>query len=58
MNKISGILLTALLLAGMYCAISTSSTPVRNPVVRSQQAMLVADGTDPMPVCRGKRACQ
>jgi hypothetical protein len=60
MYKISEILLTALVLAGMYCAVSTSSAPVRNPVIRSQQAVLVADGTDPMPVCRGngKRSCQ
>jgi hypothetical protein len=59
MYKISEILLTALVLAGMYCAVSTSSA-LRNPVIRSQQAVLVADGTDPMPVCRGngKRSCQ
>jgi hypothetical protein len=60
MYKISEILLTALVLVGMYCAVSTSSAPVTNPVIRSQQAVLVADGTDPMPVCRGngKRSCQ
>ena len=60
MYKISEILLTALVLAGMYCALSTSSAPANTPVIRTQQAVLVADGTDPMPVCRGngKRGCQ
>ncbi len=58
MHKMSEILLTLLVLAGMYCAISTSVAPVRSPVIRAQQMVVVADGTDPMPLCRGKRACQ
>jgi hypothetical protein len=57
MNKISEIVLTVLVLAGMYCAISTSVASVRDPVIRAHQMVVVADGTDPMPICRGK-ACR
>jgi hypothetical protein len=53
MSKLSELLLTALMLTGMYCAISAGSRPVSQPVIQSQQKMLVADGTDPMPLCRG-----
>lgn len=58
MKTISEILLTAVMLAGMYCAMSTSPRQLSNPVIRPQQKMLVADGTDPMPLCRGgAKAC-
>lgn len=52
MNKITEIVLTALLLAGMYSGISTSFAPASSPAIRANQAVLVADGTDPMPLCR------
>jgi hypothetical protein len=54
MNKTIEIVLTALALAGMYCAIPKSFAPVGNPVIRAEQA-LIADGSDPMPLCRGCR---
>lgn len=58
MNKLSEIILTILVLAGMYCAISTSGAPVRDSVMRAQRmVVVVADGTEPMPTCRGK-ACR
>jgi hypothetical protein len=54
MNKIVEVVLTVLALTGMYCAIPKSVGPGGNPVVRAQQEMLIADGSDPMPLCRGK----
>jgi len=55
MNKTVEIALTVLALAGMYCAIPKSSAPVGNPVIRAEQAVLIADGSDPMPLCRNCR---
>jgi hypothetical protein len=48
------ILLTAFALAGMYCAIPSSAAPIGSVGVGAQQVVLVADGSDPMPLCRGK----
>jgi hypothetical protein len=56
MRRIAEIGLAALALAGMYCAIPTTS-PVVNPSIGAEQVVLVADGSDPMPLCRG-RACK
>ena len=55
MNKTAEIVLTALALAGMYCAIPKSFGPVGNPVIQAERAVLIADGSDPMPFSRGKR---
>jgi len=57
MKRTAEIVLTALALAGMYCAIPKSSTPVQNPGIGTAQIVLVADGSDPMPLCRG-RVCR
>jgi hypothetical protein len=54
MNKIVEIVLTALALAGMYCAIPNNVVQSVNPTVRAQQEVLIADGSDPMPLCRGR----
>jgi hypothetical protein len=54
MKKTAEIVLTALALAGMYCAIPKSSAPVGNQGIDAGQIVLVADGSDPMPLCRGK----
>jgi hypothetical protein len=54
MNRTAEIVLTALALAGMYCAIPKTFTPVANPSIGAAQVALVADGSDPMPICRGK----
>ncbi len=55
MNKTLQIVLTALALAGTFCAISNgrkTASDVNNP--DSVKAVLYADGTDPMPACRNK----
>ncbi len=55
MNKTVEVVLTALALAGMYCAIPKSAATVSNQSIEAGQIVLVADGSDPMPLCRGKR---
>ena len=57
MNRTVEIVLTALALAGMYCAIPKASAPAGNRGITAEQMVLVADGSDPMPLCRGK-ACK
>jgi len=54
MKRTAEILLTVLALAGMYCAIPKSFAPVDNSVIGAEQIVLVADGSDPMPLFRGK----
>jgi len=56
MNKAIEILLTTLELAGMYCAIP-KSTAQGDPGIRLEQNMVLADGSDPMPLCRA-RGCR
>jgi hypothetical protein len=56
MNKSVEIVLTALALAGMYCAIPQASAPAGNPVVQAERAVLIADGSDPMPFHRGRKS--
>lgn len=57
MKRTVEVLLLALTLAGMYCAIPKSSERVVNSSIGAEQIVLVADGSDPMPLCRGK-ACK
>jgi hypothetical protein len=57
MNKTAEIVLIALALAGMYCAIPKKSSPIDKSRIGTEQVVLVADGSDPMPMCRGK-ACK
>jgi hypothetical protein len=54
MNKVAEIVVTGLLLVGMYCAIPTSFAQ-GDPVIRAKQTVLLADGSDPMPLCRNCR---
>jgi hypothetical protein len=55
MNKAVEVLLTVLALAGLYCAIPTTKTVVPGEsVVRAQQEVVIADGSDPMPLCRAR----
>lgn len=54
MNKALEVLLTVVALAGLYGAILTSASPPHNSAKRAEQAVVVADGSDPMPLCRGK----
>ena len=57
MNKTAEIVLIALALAGIYCAIPKNSSSVDNSRIGAEQMVVVADGSDPMPFCRGK-ACK
>ena len=58
MSKKLEVLLTLLALAGLYSAIpSVVSKPV-NARVRAEQTVIVADGTDPMPLCRNRHCTQ
>jgi len=52
MNKVLETLLTVVALAGLYSAISTSAPPPGHSAIRADQTVLMADGTDPMPLCR------
>jgi len=54
MNKAVEVFLTVLALAGMYCAIPKSVVQ-GGTTVRAQQEVMIADGSDPMPLCRGRR---
>jgi hypothetical protein len=56
MNKMLEVFLTVLALAGLYSAIPAKVAPGSNPRVRAEQAVVIADGSDPMPLCR-KRNC-
>ena len=49
------VLLTALALAGMYCAIPKSAAQGKNAAVRAAQEVMIADGSEPMPLCRSRR---
>jgi hypothetical protein len=53
------VLLMALTLALVvtYCAIPKTSDRVVNGRIGAEQVVVVADGSDPMPICRG-RACK
>jgi hypothetical protein len=54
MNKVLQIVLTAVALAGLYSAIPTINSRPGDSVVRAEETVVVADGSDPMPLCRGK----
>jgi len=55
MNKLVEVVLTVLALAGMYCAMPKPAAPGVNLTVRAGHEVLIADGSDPMPLCRGRR---
>lgn len=55
MSKTGEIVVTALMLAALYCALPASNiTPqARNHVIAkgtADQLLIIADGTDPMPI--------
>jgi len=55
MNKVLEILLTIVALAGLYSVIPASISRPGNSAIRADQAVVVADGSDPMPLCRNRR---
>jgi hypothetical protein len=58
MNKVLEVLLTVLALAGLYSAIPTNVSRPGNSAIRAEQTVLVADGSDPMPLCRNRHCTQ
>ena len=58
MNRVMEVLLTVLALVGLYCAIPANKSRPGNSAVRAGQAVVVADGSDPMPFCRRKVCTQ
>lgn len=57
MKTTGEILLAAVALVGIYCAVSKSPSLVGKTGIQAEHVVLVADGSDPMPLCRGK-ACK
>jgi hypothetical protein len=57
MKKSVEMVLMMLALAGLYCGTSKSAARAVKPGLGVEQIVLVADGSDPMPLCRGK-ACK
>ena len=56
MNKAVEVLLTVVALVGMYCAISNQKSVVpTGSNISAQQEVVIADGSDPMPLCRARR---
>ena len=51
MNKTLEVLLTLFALAGLYCTIPKSISGPDNSALRAEQTVIVADGSDPMPLC-------
>jgi len=53
MNKALQVVLITLALAGAYCSLTTHIvTPNANSAV--EKSVMYADGSDPMPACRGR----
>ncbi len=58
MNRIFELFLTLVALAGLYSAIPASTPLSPTPKVRAEQAVVIADGSDPMPLCRTRTCTQ
>jgi hypothetical protein len=54
MNKVVECLLTVVALAGLYSAIPMNNSRPGNSAIGAEPVVVVADGSDPMPLCRGK----
>ena len=52
MNKVVEVLLTVLALVGLF-SVLPKSAPANTAI--SPQQTVVGDGSDPMPLCRGRR---
>jgi hypothetical protein len=58
MNKKLEVFLAVLALAGLYSAMPESRSQPASSGIRAEQTVVVADGSDPMPLCRGRRCNQ
>ena len=54
MNKTLQVVLTALALAGAYCSLTTHIVTPNSHNSTAEKAVMYADGSDPMPACRGR----
>ena len=54
MKTTGEVLLAALALAAIYCAVPKNASQTDAATIRAEQVVLVADGSDPMPLCRRK----
>ena len=54
MKTTGEVLLAALALAAIYCAVPRNTSQTGAPTIGAEQVVLVADGSDPLPLCRGK----
>jgi hypothetical protein len=54
MKTTGEVLLAALALAAIYCAVPKNASQMGATTIQAEQVLLVADGSDPMPLCRGK----
>jgi len=54
MNKTLQVLVTALALAGAYCSLTTHIVTPNGNNSSAEKAVMYADGSDPMPACRGR----
>jgi hypothetical protein len=57
MKTTGEVLLAALALAAIYCTVPKSTLQTGAATIRSEQVVLVADGSDPMPLCH-KKVCK
>jgi hypothetical protein len=57
MKTTGEVLLAALALAAIYCAVPKNPSLTSAATIGAEQVVLVADGSDPMPLCRG-RVCK
>jgi len=54
MKKAPEVLLTLVALAGLYSAVAANASQPSHSTVQAEQVVVAADGSDPMPLCRGK----
>jgi len=57
MKTTGEVLLAAVALAAICCAIPKNASQNGAATIGAEQVVLVADGSDPMPLCRG-RVCK
>ena len=57
MKTTGEILLAALALAAIYCTVPKNASHTDAATIRAEQVVLVADGSDPMPLCH-KKVCK
>jgi len=54
MNKMLQAAIVTLALAGAYCSLTTHIVTPNSSNSAAEKAVMYADGSDPMPACRGR----